>query len=136
MHFNFPPYYPVLFTGMRDDSMHRGGAAWMADVPAGAAWYSGQRVWSQPAQLRDFYAIGVDQPLYALVLTPHTLDRPFFTELSRVGNNRGRLGEWAQVYSGLLTRRFPPGFSLVFPQKISDNLYVLFDPQVLQRAGK
>jgi len=136
MHFNFPPYYPVLFSGMREDATQRGGAVWMADVPTGAAWYSGQHVWSQPTQLRDFYAIGIDQPLYALVLTPHTLDRPFFTELSRVGNNPGRLGEWSQVYSGLLTNRFPPGFSLVFPQKISDNLYVLFDPQVVQRAGK
>jgi hypothetical protein len=136
LHFSYPPYYPVLFSGMREDASHRGGAAWMADVPAGAAWYSGQQVWSQPAQLRDFYAIGVDQPLYALVLTPHTLDRPFFSELSRVGNSPGRLGEWTQVYSALVTSKFPPGFPLVFPQKVSDNLYVLFNPLVVQGAGK
>jgi hypothetical protein len=136
LHFSYPPYYPVLFSGMREDASRRGGQVWMADVPAGAAWYSGQQVWSQPAQLHDFYAIGVDQPLYALVLTPHTLDRPFFSELARVGSNPGRLGEWAQVYSALVTSRFPPGFPLVYPQKVSDNLYVLFNPLAVQTAGK
>ena len=136
LHFNYPPYYPTLFTGMREDSTHRHGVAWMADVPAGAAWYSGQQVWSQPAQLRDFYAIGVDQPMYALVLTPHTLDKPFFAELARPGNSSSRLGEWAQVYSGLVTSRFPAGFPLIFPQKVSDNLYVLFNPQVVQTSVK
>jgi hypothetical protein len=136
LHFNFPPYYPTLFTGMREDSARRGDAAWMADVPAGAAWYSGQQVWAQPAQLRDFYAIGVDQPIYALVLTPHTLDKPFFAELARPGNGSGRLGEWSQVYSGLVTNRFPAGFPLIFPQKISGNLYVLFNPRVVQLPVK
>ena len=136
LHFDYPPYYPVLFSGMHEDATHRGGAPWMADVPAGAAWYSGQTVWSQPAQLRDFYAIGIDQPPYALVLTPHTLDRPFFAELTHVGNNPGRLGDWAQVYSGLVTNRFPSGFPLVFPQKISENLFVLFNPLVAQTTGK
>jgi hypothetical protein len=137
LHFSYPPYHPVLFVGLREDAAHRGGLAWMADVPAGAAWYSGQRVWSQPAQLRDFYVIGVDQPMYALVLTPHTLDRPFFTELTHIGNNPGRFGEWAQVYSGLATGKFPAGFPLVMPQKIgADNLFVLFDPLVVQGGGK
>jgi len=136
LHFSYPPYYPVVFASMREDATRRGGASWMTDVPAGAAWYSGQLVWSQPAQLRDFYAIGVNQPVYALVLTPHTLDRPYFTELARAGNNPGRLGEWAQVYSGLVTNRFPSGFPLVYPQKVSDNLYVLFNPLVAQQAGK
>jgi hypothetical protein len=136
LHFSYPPYYPTVFVGMREDSARRGGAAWMADVPAGAAWYSGQQVWAQPAQLRDFYAIGVDQPIYALVLTPHTLDKPFFAELARPGNSSGRLGEWSQVYSGLVTNRFPAGFPLIFPQKVSDNLYVLFNPQVVQLPVK
>ena len=136
-HFSYPPYHPVLFAGLREDATRRGNQPWMADVPAGAAWYSGQRVWSQPAQLRDFYAIGVDQPVYALVLTPHTLDRPFFSELARAGNNPGRLGEWSQVYSGLVTGRFPTGFPLMMPQKIgADNLYVLFNPLVVQVTGK
>ena len=136
LHFCYPPYYPVVFVGMREDATHRGGLAWMADVPAGAAWYSGQNVWSQPAQLRDIYEIGVDQPIYALVLTPHTLDKPFYSELTRIGKNAGRLGEWSEVYSGLVKGRFPPAFPLQFPQKVSDNLYVLFDPRVLQQTGK
>jgi len=136
LHFNYPPYYPTLFTGMREDSARRGGAAWMADVPAGAAWYSGQKVWAQPAQLRDFYAIGVDQPIYALVLTPHTLDKPFFAELARPGNSSGPLGEWPQVYSGLVTNRLPLRFPLNQVNKYSDNLYVLFNPQVVQLPVK
>jgi len=135
-HFNFPPYFPTLFVAMREDATRRGGQAWMADVPAGAAWYSGQQVWAQPAQLRDFYAIGVDQPVYALVLTAHTLDRPFFTELARTSNNPGRLGEWSQVYSGLVTNRLPSGFLLMQVNKYADNLYVLFNPQVVQTVGK
>lgn len=136
LHFSYPPYYPAVFVSMREDSTHRGGQAWMADVPAGAAWYSGQPVWSQPAKLREYYEICMEQPPYALVLTPHTLDRPYFAELARIGSDPGLLGEWAQVYSALITKRFPAGFSLIMPQKVADNLYVLFDPRVLPGAGK
>ena len=136
LHFNFPPYYPAVYAGMRDDSMHRGGPVWMADVPAGAAWYSGQRVWSQPATLHDFHAVGIDQPVYALVLSPRTLDRPFFGGLNRVSDNSGRLGEWSQVYTGLVTNKFPAGFPLIMTQKVSDNLYVLFNPRIMFEAGK
>jgi len=116
--------------------MHRGGPVWMADVPAGAAWYSGQRVWSQPATLHDFHAVGIDQPVYALVLSPRTLDRPFFGGLNRVSDNSGRLGEWSQVYTGLVTNKFPAGFPLIMTQKVSDNLYVLFNPRIMFEAGK
>lgn len=136
LHFSYPPYYPAVFVSMREDSAHRGGVAWMADVPAGAAWYSGQQVWSQPAKLRDYYEICMEQPVYALVLTPHTLDRPYFAELTRIGSDPGLLGEWAQVYSGLVTKRFPAGFSLIMPQKVADNLFVLFDPRVGPVTGK
>jgi len=129
-HFNYPPYYPGLFLGMRSEMTRLGGAhpAWMADVPAGAAWYSGQRVWAQPATLRDFYRVCLEQPQTALVLTPRTLDRPFFLELSKRVENAGRLGDWAEVYPALLTNRFPAGFPLSFSQKVADNMYVLMDP--------
>ena len=50
----------------------------MADVPAGVAWYSDHRVWAQPARLHDFYAITLEQSIGELLLTPKTLDRPFF----------------------------------------------------------
>lgn len=131
LHFQYPPYYPSLFIGMRDEMTRRGGSnpGWMADVPAGAAWYSGQRVWAQPAQLRDFYAIGAEQPMLALVLTPQTLDRPFFSEIGRRTEEADRkIGDWSQVYSSLITGRPAPGFPLSMPQKIADNLYVLIDP--------
>ena len=136
VHFSYPPYYPAVYCGMREDSTRRGGAAWMADVPAGAAWYSGQCVWSQPATLREFYEIGIEQPPYALVLGPKTLDRPFFGGLNRIGSDPSRLGEWAQVYTGLVTNRPPSGFPLTHAQKFTDNLYVLFDPRMLYKTGK
>lgn len=131
LHFHYPPYYPALFLGMRDEMTRRGGAnpGWMADVPAGAAWYSGQRVWAQPATLRDFYAIGAEQPMLALVLTPQTLDKPFFSDIGRRTDAADRkIGDWSQVYTALVTGRPPPGFPLTLPQKIADNLYVLIDP--------
>lgn len=142
LHFNFPPYYPGLFVSLQNELASRRTvpAAWMADVPAGASWYSGQRVWAQPASLRDFYEITVEQPVAALVLTPRTLDRPFFAELTRpAAPEAGKFGDWAQVYSGLATGKLPAAFPLAQVQKVGDDLYVLIDPAVLAtpaRRGK
>ncbi len=47
LHFHYPPYFPGLFMGMSRDLEMRGAGGQfglMADVPAGVAWYSGQRV--------------------------------------------------------------------------------------------
>jgi hypothetical protein len=129
LHFSYPPYYPALFMGMREETSRRGArTTWMADVPAGAAWYGGQRVWAQPATMRDFHAVVSAHPMLALVLTPKTLDKPFFAELTRKSGETSRLGEWAQVYAGLVTNRFPSGFPLSLAQKLDENLYVLIDP--------
>ncbi len=138
LHFDYPPYYPGLFIGLRLELEQRGATGRfgvMADVPAGAAWYGRQRVWAQPARLRDFYAITVDQPIAELLLTPRTLDRPFFSELALRGPLAGslgsvteRFGEWGQIYSALLTGKVPPEFPLTVPQKLAENLYVLFNP--------
>jgi hypothetical protein len=34
------------------------------------------------------------------------------------------------VYGGLLTGAMPPDFPLSSPQKLADNLYVLFNPSL------
>ncbi len=120
LHFSYPPYYPGLFIGLRQELEQRGAIGRfgvMADVPAGAAWYGRQRVWAQPARLKDFYAISVDQPMAELLLTPRTLDRPFFSELAvrgplpgSLGGVTERFGEWGQIYSALLTGGCRPSF--------------------------
>ncbi|MCF7688941.1 MAG: glycosyltransferase family 39 protein [Cephaloticoccus sp.] len=139
LHFHYPPYYPRLFMGMREelaqrDSTNRFGV--MADVPAGVAWYSGQRVWAQPARLKDFYAITIEQSIGELLLTPHTLDRPFFSELAATRDDDlrtdiaglRRFGEWGRIYAGLMTGRLPAEFPLRVPQRLAENLYVFINP--------
>ena len=131
IHFSYPPYFPSFFMALGDDVGQRSGpvGGWMADVPAGAAWYSGRRVWSQPASLRDFYAVHVEQPILALVLTPETLDRPFFAELAGDNGRTSSFGEWGKIYTGLLAGRLPPEFPLTESRRMSENLYLLMDPR-------
>lgn len=135
LHFHFPPYYPGLFIGMGEEMARRAGPlpVWTADVPAGVAWYSGQRVWTQPRTLGEFYGVCQEQPQLALVLTPRTLDRPFFGELMKRENPGMNTTEWADVYAALVTHRFPPAFPLSAPQKVTDNFYVLLNPYAMSR---
>jgi hypothetical protein len=137
LHFQYPPYFPQLFQGMRrqltvSDAAGRFGL--MADVPAGLAWYGDTRVWAQPSTLRDFYAVQVEQSTGELLLTPKTLDRPFFSDLNAKPRTPGfltaaipRIGEWGEVYGGLLTGSFPREFPLSTPRKVTEDLYVLFN---------
>jgi len=140
LHFQYPPYFPGLLQGMRrqlDASAAAGRYGLMADVPAGLAWYGRTRAWAQPATLHDFYAVQVDQLTGELLLTPKTLDRPFFSDLNARPRTPGflsatvpRLGEWGEVYGGLLTGAMPREFPLSAPQKLAENLYVLFNPSM------
>lgn len=144
LHFTYPPYYPGLFAGMREELARRdtsGRFGVMADVPAGVAWYGDQRVWAQPDRLRDFYAISVEQSIGELLLTPQTLDRPFFSDLAAsreagaetAGYGLRRFGEWGRIYAGLLNGRMPVDFPLRVPQRLSENLYVLINPALPPR---
>ncbi|MBS0631958.1 MAG: glycosyltransferase family 39 protein [Verrucomicrobia bacterium] len=145
-HFQYPPYFPGVFIGMRLELEQRatdGRYGLMADVPAGAAWYGSQRAWSQPVKLRDFYAITVEQPLVELLLTPRTLDRPFFSELAAksvepdaLGSATNRFGEWGRIYTGLFSGALPPEFPLRAPRKLDENLYVLLNPVLPTRPQK
>jgi len=137
LHFDYPPYFPQLFQGMHRQLLSsdpQGRFGLMADVPGGLAWYGDTRVWAQPATLRDFYAVQVEQPTGELLLTPHTLDRPFLSELNAKAKAPGFLtasiptiGDWGEVYWGILTGTFPREFPLATSRKITEDLYVLFN---------
>ncbi|MBI2510826.1 MAG: hypothetical protein HYV96_02505 [Opitutae bacterium] len=142
VHFYYPPYFPNLFMELRRDSEARfqRGVAVASDVPAGTAWYGQQRVWSKPERLRDFYEITVQQPIGALLLTPVTLDRPFFTELAARREDAIRTlsdtGGWGPVYAGLVTRRMPANFPLNgTPQRLTENMVLLVDPGAFRPRG-
>ena len=146
LHFQYPPYFPGLFQGMRQELERREAAGRfgiMADVPAGVAWYGQTRAWAQPPRLRDFYAVTLEQPIGELLLTPRTLDRPFFSELNAKPILPGtlsaipnRFGEWGEIYAGLLTGSLPREFPLGAPQKLAENLYVLLNPALPPVRGK
>lgn len=138
-HFYYPPYFPQLFMELKRDTDARfvRGASIAADVPAGAAWYGQQRVWAKPERLRDFYEITVQQPIGALLLTPVTLDRPFFTELAarreEVIRTLTDTGGWGPVYAGLVNRRMPANFPLnAQPQRLTENIVLLIDPSAFK----
>ncbi len=144
LHFHYPPYYPRLFMGMKEELVLRdqtGRFGVMADVPAGVAWYSDHRVWAQPARLHDFYAITLEQSIGELLLTPKTLDRPFFSDLAANRDDDLRMelaglrrfGEWGRIYAGLMTGRLPAEFPLKVPQRLSENLYVFINPALPPR---
>lgn len=142
IHFYYPPYYPNLFIELKRDAQSRfmPGVAIAADVPAGTAWYGQQRVWAKPERLRDFYEITVQQPIGALLLTPATLDRPFFTELAARREDAIRTlsdtGGWGPVYAGLVTRRMPANFPLSGPpQRLTENMVLLIDPSAIRLRG-
>lgn len=141
IHFHYPPYFPGLFMELRQDMRRQflpdTGVA--TDVPAGMAWYGQGRVWAKPERLRDFSQIMVDQNIGALLLTPVTLDRPFFTELAARSGDTISLtdtGGWGGVYAGLVTRRMPANFALNLPpQKLTDNMVLLVNPRTLRQQG-
>jgi hypothetical protein len=141
IHFYYPPYFPNLFMELHKDAQTRflRGTGVATDVPAGTAWYGRMRVWAKPERLRDFYAITVEQNIGALLLTPVTLDRPFFTELAARKEDAIRLsdtGGWGGVYAGLVTRRMPAGFPLNLPpQSLTENMVLLVNPNAVRSRG-
>jgi hypothetical protein len=130
LHFQYPPYFPGLLQGMRhqlEASDASGRYGLMADVPAGLAWYGRTRA----------YAVQIEQVTGELLLTPKTLDRPFFSDLNARPKAPGflsasvpRIGQWGEVYGGLLTGTMPRDFPLSLPQKLAENLYVLINPSL------
>lgn len=141
IHFHYPPYFPALFMELTRDAQVRflPGTGLCTDVPAGTAWYGRTRVWAKPQRLRDFQAIMVEQNIGALLLTPVTLDRPFFTELAARRDDSIQLtdaGGWGGVYTGLVTRTMPRNFPLNLPpQRLTENMVLLVNPAPLRPSG-
>jgi len=138
VHFHYPPYFPNMFMELARHARERfvPGVGIAADVPAGAAWYGDTRVWAMPVRLRDFYVVGVEQHIGALLLTPVTLDRPFFTELAARRERAIKLsdaGGWGGVYAGLVTREMPANFPLSQTQTLLENMVLLTDPGAHRR---
>ena len=77
-----------------------------------------------------------EQPIGALLLTPRTLDRPFFSELAAgaapasKSPPASRPDDWGRIYGGLFTGSLPLEFPLSAPQRLADNLCVLLNPAV------
>ncbi|MEO6876139.1 MAG: hypothetical protein ABI222_15080 [Opitutaceae bacterium] len=145
LHFTYPPYFPALFIGMRQELERRGVGTRMgvmADVPAGVVWYGHQRVWAQPVKLADFYTVNEKQPIAELLLTPRTLDRPFYSELAPrppaagTAAAAGHAGEWGRIYGGLVTGSLPSEFPLKVTQRLADNLLVMLNPALPPVRGK
>jgi hypothetical protein len=144
--FHYPPYFPALLRGLRTELELRQASdrfAIMSDVPAGVAWYGDVRSWAQPPRLRDFYDVTLQQPIGELLLTPKTLDRPFFTELNAhalapgaLASIPNRFGEWGEIYAALVTGTMPREFPLQAPHKVAENLYVLLNPALPPPRGK
>lgn len=137
VHFHYPPYFPNLFMELQRDLGGRflPGTGVATDVPAGTAWYGQMRVWSKPERLRDLAVIAVEQDIGALLLTPVTLDQPFFTQLAARREDSIQLRDasgWGGVYAGLVTRRMPAGFPLSQPpQRLTENMVLLVNPHAL-----
>ena len=64
----------------------------MADVQP-AQQYGNQRVWAQPARLRDFYAITVEQPMGELLIVTHPGPAVFLRADLCAVRGPGSLGE-------------------------------------------
>lgn len=130
--FSYPPYYPPFYAGIRIETAVRGGLPWMSDAPAGAAWYSDQAVWARPATVRDFRRIGTEHPVYLLLLTSRTLQRP----PANRGNQALQLIEWGDVYGGIVAGRIPSAFPLPQIQRVTDELVLLMDPVMMRGRQK
>lgn len=129
-HFSYPPYFPGLFMGVRQGLADpSGNLTWMVDVPGGAAWYGGGAVWAKTDKIEDFYQLSLQQNFTALMLSPRTLDRPYFSELAPSATAARNLGSWEHVYAGLNTNQFPPTFTLRRAQRVTDNVFILMKAQ-------
>lgn len=124
--FTYPPYAPSLFALTRHELMDRRPStyAMMCDVPCGLAWYADTRVWQQPARYADFARIQNLQFTPVHLITPRTLNRPFFSELTRDDDDPAG---WDGIYVGLPTRQIPFHHPFRRVIRLQDNMFVLSD---------
>ena len=138
--FTYPPYHPSVMALTRTLIMDnvKPGYAFMADVPAGVAWYSQQPVWAQPETYSGYAEALLHQDIAALFLSPKVLDQPYFSQLLKPGFMSGaeisRSRTWSAVYANLLNSRVPHFFPLQRVFRLTENMYVLINPMAEKTA--
>lgn len=140
--FTYPPYFPRFMTYTRTLLSERfiGDYGMMADIPAGLAWYSQQKVWAQPTEYEDFIEITLRQNIGALYLSPEILSKPYFSQLVRYDLDAGEdfrtQKYWGAVYGSLQSGDLPDFFPLQVIHQLYSDMYVLENPLATNRPPK
>lgn len=129
-HFRWPPYMPVAFANVSESlglDFERFNYGIMSDLPAGVSWYMQRPVWGQPTRYTGFASLRLVQDFGLLVLTPDTLDAPFFSELGLIGVDEQFVPSrgWHEVYRGIASGRVPSYFPLRNMSSLRPNLVLL-----------
>ncbi|MCX7825498.1 MAG: glycosyltransferase family 39 protein [Verrucomicrobiae bacterium] len=117
--FAYPPYYPPK---VAQAAGYLEAKEYMAsDQPWAVAWYGDRRCFWLPATPEEFYKINdLYQHISALLLTPVSLNRRFYTEIM--------LDEWMQWAPILRFLKFPDDFPLKAGKQLEGvNMVLLCD---------
>lgn len=137
--FKYPPYIPSIMVYTRTDLKvkFRPEYGFMADIPAGLAWYSQQKVWAKPSDYSGFVNVFLRQNIGGLLLSPAILDKPYFSKLlpadAELTGGVGETRHWGDVYRGLEQGKLPEYFPLQIPLRLAINMFVLINPLATQR---
>ena len=136
--FKYPPYIPSIMAYTRTDLKvkFRPDYGFMADIPAGLAWYSQQKVWAKPNDYSGFVNVFLRQNIGGLLLSPAILDKPYFSKLlaadAELTGGSEETRHWGDIYRGLEQGKIPDYFPLQIPLRLAVNMFVLINPLATQ----
>lgn len=130
--FHYPPYWPPVFVQTREfKETLTFGTGMISDVPAGMAWYAGERVWAQPTDYEDFARIALHEGISVQLFSADLMDRPFLRELVDLDIDerfrRKSERNWSSVYIGLIEGEMPRFYPLKEVYQISDNMFLCYN---------